>query len=90
MLQKLLIILSTAEPSRSLLVHLAPRCNTIQCKHDAFGRLKQIDDSVDVIKDLNPYLLKFFGHELRLEDDRVILNNKGRYSHTFIDDAVHI
>lgn len=90
MLEELLVILSTAEPSGSLLVHLAPRSNSIKRKDNGLGGLEQVDDGIDIIEDFNPYFLEFLGHKLRLEDDRIVLHRSNPYPDTLVDDAVHI
>lgn len=74
LLEKLLVVLGTAEPPGPLLVHLAPGSNSVKREHDGLGGLEQVDDGIDVIKDLDPYFLELLGHQLRLEDYRIVLH----------------
>ena len=69
----LLVLLGTSEPARPLVVHFAAGSHSIKSHYDHFGWFEHVHDIVDVVKDFDPHLLKFLGHELRFEDDRVVL-----------------
>lgn len=72
----LLVVLRRPETPTPLVVHLAPRGHTVQGEHDGLGGLEQVNNRIDVIKDLYPNLLELLGHELRLKDDRIVLHRK--------------
>ncbi len=72
-----LIFLGTAETTSALVVHLAARGHSVEGHDDHLGGLDHGDDGVDVVEDFDPHFFEFFGHELRLEDDGVILDSEG-------------
>lgn len=76
LLQVLLVVLRRPETPTPLVVHLAPGGDTVQREHDGLGGLEQVNNRIDVIKDLYPNLLELFGHELRLENDRIVLHGR--------------
>jgi hypothetical protein len=73
LLEEFLIVLCTSKPPGALVVHLAPGSHSVEGEDDGLGGFEEIDDSVDIVKDLDPYFLEFSGHELGLEDNGVVL-----------------
>ena len=70
---EILVLLRTPEASSALVVHLAPGGHSVQCHDNHLGGLEHIDERIDVVEYFDPNLLQLLGHELRLENDRVVL-----------------
>ena len=70
---EILVLLRTPEASSALVVHLAPGGHSVQSHDNHLGGLEHIDERIDVVEYFDPNLLQLLGHELRLENDRVVL-----------------
>jgi hypothetical protein len=70
---ELFVILRTPKPSGALVVHLAARSNAVQSHDYHFGGLEHVDEGIDVVENFDPNFLQLLGHELGLENDRVVL-----------------
>lgn len=74
LVDELLVLLRASEPPGSLVVHLAAWSHAVERHHDHLGGFEHVDERVDIVEDFDPDLLEFFGHELGLEDDGVVLS----------------
>ena len=72
-LHKFLMIPRTLKPPWPLIIHFSPWCNTIQSKHDHLIRFKYINQHINIIKNIQPYFLHFFGYNLWFEYNWIIL-----------------
>ena len=71
---KLFVVPCAFEPTWALIVHFGSRGDTVQSEEDHFIGFQNVDDHINVVEDFDPDFLKLFGHNLGLEDDRVVLD----------------
>ena len=83
-LNKLLVVTSALESSCSLIVHFWSWSDTIQSQENHLARFEQVDNCVDIVKNLNPNLFKLLWHDLCFEYYWIILNLRKKFTFTHL------